>query len=136
MLHVKNRVSSRLSLKNGAAAPIRGPGSVLDFRKRVIIVTDSSERGEEVELCPIFLKLPAEHIVFLMFILESYEDLGVVRTLSAARGEIVILSVPDSVEHCRAVIADLGKTIAVREIPRPDSVSGDWLLSDMESSQS
>ncbi len=89
--------------------------------------------NQEVELCPIYVKLPAEHIVLVMFILETYEDLGVVRTLSAERGEIVILSVPDSVAHCRALIEDLSKTVAIREIPRPASVAGDWLLSDMES---
>ena len=43
-------------------------------------------------LVPLFLKVAPQEIVFIKHILESYEELAVVRTLNADRGEIVALT--------------------------------------------
>ena len=84
---------------------------------------------EGSELVPIFLRLPEAQIVLLKFLLESYEGLAVVRTLNAARGEVVVLALRDTEAEARAVVKDLAKDIQLVEIPRPADMSGDWLLS-------
>ena len=49
-----------------------------------------------MELRPIYLALPEANIVALKFITESYEGLAELRTLSAAKGEVVLLALSDT----------------------------------------
>ena len=84
-----------------------------------------------MDCVPIFLKLPAENIVQLLFIVENYEgDLGVLRTLDAGKGEVVIIAVKDTEKLTREVLKDIASDLQMREIPQPDSQKGDWLLSE------
>lgn len=81
------------------------------------------------DLFPIFLRLPPDNIVILQNILESYEDLGILRTLDSQAGEVVILAVRDTVNLVRELIQSLSE-YSIREIPQPVDLSGDWLLSE------
>ena len=83
-------------------------------------------------LIPIFLKLPKELIVEFKFTLESYEGLGIVRTLDSKRGEIVVLALSDTEETVRELIEGLKAPLGLREIPAPPSVENDWLLESSE----
>lgn len=40
----------------------------------------------------LFLRLPHQEIVMFKFILESYEELGIVRTIDPLKGELCIIS--------------------------------------------
>lgn len=83
------------------------------------------------ELCPVFLKLPPQEIVFIRGILESYEGVAEVRTLNADTGIIVALALIDTAEDVRAIIADVAANgLDIREIPPPAEVKGDWLLEE------
>ena len=94
---------------------------------------DELDTTEAPEVALTYCILPSEHIVKLKFILESYEGLGLVRTLNAARGEIVILSTTDTVDEARKVVESLQADIPVQIVNEPPSdMSGDWLLGDME----
>ncbi len=46
----------------------------------------------------LFLRMPQEEIVIFKFILESYEELGIVRTIDPMRGELCIIST-ESMRH-------------------------------------
>lgn len=63
--------------------------------------------SSEKPLFPIFLKIPPESIVRLKFILESYEYLGVLRTLDKEKGVIAILSVPDAAGDLESILSSL-----------------------------
>lgn len=87
-----------------------------------------SEAEETGILTPIFLKLPSEHIVLLKFILESYEGLGILRTLNSQTGEVVILAVEETLGIVNQVLETLEDELHLRRIPPPASVAEDWLL--------
>ncbi len=76
----------------------------------------------------IFLKIPAQNIVLLKFILESYEGLCVLRTLNSARGEVVLIALPDTVETLEKVLENLESLTGFRKIPAPSKLDEDWLL--------
>lgn len=82
----------------------------------------------ETALSPVFIKLPTAQIVTLKFILESYEGLGVVRTLDAQKGEVVILAPADTVATLHELLESLRSDLQLRLVPAPPSVEGDWLL--------
>ncbi len=83
------------------------------------------------ELIPIFVKLPPEEIVSIKFTVESYDGLGIVRTLNPQTGEVVILATEDSVEDVKKLLKSLKNSLNLRIIPPPPCVQGDWLLAEM-----
>ena len=88
------------------------------------------EQHEHGNLCPIFLKLPPENIVFLKFILESYEGLGELRTLNSHTGEVVILAIIETKNIVSCIITEFETRLGIREIPAPEYLDGDWLLGE------
>mgnify|MGYP001317706420 CR=1 FL=1 len=82
------------------------------------------------DVVPRYIKVSPEDIVFIKFIIESYEDLGIVRTLDPQKGEIVILCMPDTLNEMNNLIDDLSNKISIIELPIPDNVDGDWLLAE------
>ena len=79
-------------------------------------------------LTPVFVKLPPEKIGELKFLLESYDDLGILRTLNRKTGVVVILGVDDTLTELRALIADIADWLNIREIPPPVGATEDWLV--------
>ena len=79
-------------------------------------------------LLPLFLKLPPQNIVELKFTLESYEGIGILRTINPQTGEVVILAVEDSAVELRAIIDSVSVRLELREIPAPENLDEDWLL--------
>lgn len=80
------------------------------------------------DLVPIYLKLRKEDISTVKFILETYDDIALVRTLDAESGEIAVLATSDTEGTARAILTDLAKEMEIAEIAAPDSVRNDWLL--------
>lgn len=88
---------------------------------------------EVSRLCPIFIKIALEDLVYLKSILESYDELGIIRTLNRARGEIVILAVAGNVSELQQVLAAVKTEIDFEIIPQPSvelssESCEDWLL--------
>lgn len=81
-------------------------------------------------LVPIFLKIAPEHIAFLKFAVESYEDIGIVRTLDRTTGEVVVLALSDTVFHVRQVLQSLTPGIDIELLESPTNIEGDWLLAE------
>ncbi len=85
-----------------------------------------------MNLQPLFLKLPPDNIVRLKFTIESYEGIGVVRTLNSNTGEVVILALDDTVNTVREVVETIKDDLSMRYIPPPESIEEDWLLKELE----
>ncbi|MFN8390072.1 MAG: DUF4911 domain-containing protein [Bdellovibrionota bacterium] len=81
-------------------------------------------------LRPIFIKIAPEDIVWLKSILESYEDLGIIRTLNKEKGEIVILALADTEAELMGLLDSLKKDTDFRIIPAPEGLCEDWLLTE------
>ena len=81
-----------------------------------------------MDLRDIYLELAPEHIAYVKFIFESYEEVGIIRTVDRARAVIVLLAMSDFLDIARQILTSLQKDIPLREIPRPDDMNDDWFM--------
>jgi len=79
-------------------------------------------------LVPIFLRLAPGDIAMVKFVFESYEGVGLVRTIDRLESTIVALVSRDFLADGRGIIADLQGRIALEVIDAPPGASDDWLL--------
>jgi len=79
----------------------------------------------------IYLETPPEHIAYLKFIFESYEEVGIIRTLDRKRSIIVLLAMDDFAETARKILSSLKREAPVREVPRPVDGSEDWFMTEL-----
>jgi uncharacterized protein DUF4911 len=91
------------------------------------------ERGEgrddrgAPDVIPIYLRLPAREIAYVKFVVESYEGIGIVRTLDRRAATLVILAVPDFEADARALVRALATEAECVETAPPADWDGDWL---------
>lgn len=85
-----------------------------------------------MDLIEIYLRLRREDIALLKFVIESYEGIGIVRTLDRKRATVVILAMPDCLAHVRAVLDSLRDEMEWYEIP-PPTEQDDWLMERVKS---
>lgn len=83
------------------------------------------------ELQLIYLTTPPEHIAYVKFIFESYEEVGIIRTIDRKRAVIVLLAMPDFVDTARKVVESIKQDIPLQEIPPPDNIPDDWLMVEL-----
>ena len=79
----------------------------------------------------IYLEVAAEHIAYVKFIFESYEEVGIIRTMDRKKAIIVLLAMNDFVAVARSILASLEKEIPLREIARPANIQDDWLMAEL-----
>jgi len=79
------------------------------------------------DLIEIYLRIQREDIALIKFVLESYEGIAIVRTIDRKRATVVVLAMPDLIEHVRAVLASLREHMDWHEIPPPEE-QDDWLM--------
>ncbi len=84
-----------------------------------------------MDLCEIFLELLPEDIAYLKFIVESYEGVGIVRTVDQKRAIVDLLVVEDFMQTALSILASLQQEVSFAEIPRPPDIGEDWLLREM-----
>ena len=84
-----------------------------------------------MDLHEIYMELPMEHIAYVKFIFESYEEIGIIRTVDRKKAIIVLLAMHDFLEAARAVLASIEKEIPLRQIPRPPDMQDDWLMAEL-----
>jgi hypothetical protein len=78
-----------------------------------------------------YLEVAAEHIAYIKFIFESYEEVGIIRTVDRKKAIIVLLAMNDFVAVARAILASLEREIPLREIARPANVQDDWFMAEL-----
>ena len=82
-------------------------------------------------LVPIYLEICPSDIAYIKFILESYEEVGIIRTIDRKKAIIVLLAVSDFIEVARAIVKSLQQEITLIEIPPPPDLSDDWLMTEL-----
>ena len=71
------------------------------------------------DVVPIFLRVPRPEIAYVKFVFESYEGVGVVRTLDRHAAVLVVLAVPDFEPQARAIVRALRSEASCEEIAPP-----------------
>jgi len=84
-----------------------------------------------MNLQAIYLATPPEHIAYIKFIFESYEEVGIIRTVDRKKAVIVLLFVIDFLDVARCILDSLKQEVPLTEIPRPVDVSDDWLMAEL-----
>jgi uncharacterized protein DUF4911 len=84
-----------------------------------------------MDLIEIYLRIRREDIALLKFVVESYEGIGIVRTLDRKRATVVVLAMPDAIDDVRAVLESLRDETEWYEIP-PPAEQDDWLMEKMK----
>jgi len=84
-----------------------------------------------MELQEIYLETPPEHIAYIKFIFESYEEVGIIRTVDRRKAIIVLLAAPDFAAVARQILLSLEQEVPLEEIPRPADMSADWLMTEL-----
>lgn len=82
-------------------------------------------------LIPIYLEIRPQDIAYIKFILESYEEVGIIRTVERKKAVIVLLAVEDFIETAHALLKSLQQEITLIEIPPPPNLSDDWLMTEL-----
>ncbi|MEW6296129.1 MAG: DUF4911 domain-containing protein [Thermodesulfobacteriota bacterium] len=80
-----------------------------------------------MDLLEIYLRVRREDIALLKFLLESYEGIGIVRTIDKKKATVVVLAMPDFIRQVRAVLESLREHMDWYEIPAP-AEQDDWLM--------
>ena len=80
-----------------------------------------------MDLIEIYLRIRREDIALLKFVIESYEGIGIVRTIDRKKATVVVLAMPDLIDHVRAVLESLREDMDWYEIPPPPE-QDDWLM--------
>jgi hypothetical protein len=84
-----------------------------------------------LQLHDIYLEVSAAHIAYVKFIFESYEEVGIIRTVDNQKAVIVLLAMTDFLDTARKILDSIGNDIALREIPRPANMKNDWLMAEL-----
>jgi len=89
-----------------------------------------------MELRDIYLETLPEHIAYVKFIFESYEEVGIVRTVERKRAIIVLLAMNDFLDTARNILDSIQRDVPIREISRPADVGDDWLMTELTAGSS
>lgn len=84
-----------------------------------------------MELHDIYLELAPAHIAYVKFIFESYEEVGIIRTVDNTQAVIVLLAMTDFLDVARKVLDSIRNDIPLREIPRPSDMKDDWFMTEL-----
>ena len=79
----------------------------------------------------IYLQVRRPDIAYIKFIVESYELLGIIRTVDPEKAVIVLLVLEDSRQLAREVLAALADEVDLEEVFRPAGLGDDWLLGEL-----
>ena len=80
----------------------------------------------------IYLRLAPADIALAKFLFESYEEVGIVRTLDRHTAILVVLAVADFVDEARAIVCELQQMTDCVEIAAPPPDADDWLMREID----
>lgn len=89
-----------------------------------------------MDLREIYLEIAPEHIAYVKFIFESYEEIGIIRTVDRKKAIIVLLAMTDFVDTAHKIIDSLKQDIPLAEIPRPADMTDDWFMLELAEAMS
>jgi hypothetical protein len=65
-----------------------------------------------MELRDIYLETLPEHIAYVKFIFESYEEVGIIRTVDRKKAIIVLLAMNDFLDTARKILESIKREVA------------------------
>lgn len=83
------------------------------------------------EILPIYLRVDPRDIAYLKFLFESYDEVGIVRTLDRRAAVIVLLAMREFLETAHAILDDVRQQVVIEEIARPEGNGDDWLMREI-----
>jgi len=97
---------------------------------------DSEQRRHRVQgdIAPIYLRVAPADIAFVKFLFESYEGVGIVRTIDRRQAIIVVLVVADFLFVARQILQGLQTEIDCAEVGPPLIPADDWLMREVATS--
>jgi Domain of unknown function (DUF4911) len=84
-----------------------------------------------MELREIYLEILPEHIAYVKFIFESYEGVGMVRTVDRKKAVIVLLIMNDFLDTARSILGSIQHDVPLLEIGRPAAAEDDWFMKEL-----
>jgi Domain of unknown function (DUF4911) len=84
-----------------------------------------------MNLHEMYFALRPEDIAYVKFVLESYDGVGIIRTIDRKKAVIVALVVEDFLTTAQALFESLKNEIDIVEIARPDGFADDWLMQEL-----
>ena len=90
-----------------------------------------SYSADPMDVHEIYLQVRRPDIAYIKFIVESYELLGIIRTVDTEKAVIALLVLEDSLQLAREVLAAVADEVDIEEIPRPADIGDDWLLGEI-----
>ncbi|MPZ77855.1 MAG: DUF4911 domain-containing protein [Deltaproteobacteria bacterium] len=84
-----------------------------------------------MNLAAIYLEVRPQDIAYIKFIVESYEEVGIIRTVDRKKAVIVFLAVEDFVDVAHEIVKSLEQEIPLSEIPPPADLTDDWLMTEL-----
>lgn len=84
-----------------------------------------------MELQAIYLLIRPEDIAYVKFIFESYEEVGIIRTVDRKKAVIVLLTVVDFFHVARSILDSLKRDVPLVEVPPPSDMSDDWFMIEL-----
>ena len=84
-----------------------------------------------MDLQEIYLEIVPEHIAYVKFIFESYEEIGIIRTVDRRKAIIVLLAMSDFVDTAHEIIESLKRDVPLAKIPRPADMTADWFMLEL-----
>ena len=84
-----------------------------------------------MDMHDIYLELSPAHIAYVKFIFESYEEVGIIRTVDNKRAIIVLLAMHDFLDAAREILKSVESDVPLREIPRPADMKDDWFMAEL-----
>ena len=83
----------------------------------------------------LYLRVRRQDIAYVKFIVESYELLGIIRTVDPREAVIVLLVLEDSLALARDVLGALAGEVPLEENARPAGLGDDWLLGELATAE-
>jgi hypothetical protein len=79
----------------------------------------------------IYLEIRPADIAYIKFIFESYDGVGIIRTVDRKKAVVVLLVVEGLVAVARQILESLKRDMLFNEIPEPADMSDDWFMSEL-----
>ncbi|MBI2088758.1 MAG: DUF4911 domain-containing protein [Deltaproteobacteria bacterium] len=84
-----------------------------------------------MDLHEIYLAVRPQDIAYVKFVFESYEGVGLIRTVDRKKAVIVLLVVDDFLNVARSILTSLKGEVSLCEMARPGETGEDWLLKEL-----
>jgi hypothetical protein len=84
-----------------------------------------------MKLHEIYLETDPQNIAYIKFIFESYEEVGIIRTVDRKKAIIVLLAMEDFLIPARKIVESICRDRLIHEIPRPADITNDWFMAEL-----